>query len=135
MVTSRFLDDLVLRDLDDAQWEVVREFRYDSAIFGGRILVPVGFRTNLASIPRYVPLAFALLGDTGRKAAVVHDFLYTVHMSDRETADQVFAEALDVLHYSAIRRWIMYQALRVFGGRAWSTDQVRRLFFKKEARP
>lgn len=42
----------------------------------GIIIVPRGFVTDFASVPR-VPIAYMLAGGVAKEAAVLHDFLYT----------------------------------------------------------
>ena len=45
-------------------------------------------------------------GGRGNKAAVIHDYLYTVQIVDRETADKVLEEAMaviDATHLDAMR--------------------------------
>lgn len=118
-ITPRFLDPLVLReDADLCWWLVEREFRYDSAILGARIIIPPGFATDLASVPR-APFTYWLAGDTGRKAGLIHDWLYTMKATDRATADAVFLEALEAEGIPAWRRRGMYLAVRWFGGSHW----------------
>lgn len=57
------------------------------------IQIPEGFRTDLASVPRFLPLAYAMFGGRGRKAAVLHDYLCRQGF-DRAFADDVFWGAL-----------------------------------------
>lgn len=114
-ITPRFLDPLVLQEIDDRRWRLVRELRFDSAILAARIVVPEEFVTDLSSVPR-LPLAYWLAGDTGRKAAVVHDFLYDHRLGGgRQIADDVFLEALRVEGVPAWRRALMWAAVRLFG--------------------
>lgn len=118
MIRPRFLDPLVLRE-DGADWILEREFRYDSRILGARVVIPAGFATDLASVPR-VPFAFWLAGDTGRKAGLVHDWLYVAKLCPRVTADAVFLEALAAEGVPTWRRRLMYRAVRWFGGAHWT---------------
>lgn len=105
---------------------------YESELFGVSIVVPTGFVTDLASIPRVV---WTLIGWTPdglhRNAAIVHDFIYqrrgrvpAIYISparffSRKECDQVFKEAMLSLGVSKIKANIMYGAVRTFGWLAW----------------
>ena len=56
------------------------------------VIVPKGFQTDFASVPR-VPLAYLFCGDTCHEAATVHDYLYRkdcVPNLSKEEADLTF---------------------------------------------
>jgi hypothetical protein len=60
------------------------------------IRVPIGFQTDLASVPR-VPLVFLWWGDRAHRPAVLHDYLYRTDSNpsvDRATADRTFRQAI-----------------------------------------
>ena len=119
-ITAKFLDPLRLESLADHRWRLLEEFRYDSAIFGARIIVPAGRITDLASVP-HVPFAYWLAGDRGRKAAVIHDELYGNHYTSRRMADAVFLEALGVEGEPPWLQRVMWLAVRFgHGGGPWS---------------
>lgn len=101
-----------------AVWELLEPLWYRSDRFGS-IIVPPGFRTNYASVPR-LPLVFLLAGDRSHKEAALHDWLYTVHSVSREQADAVFLEALllNPLISPGLAR-TMHTAVRWFGGGSW----------------
>lgn len=119
MIVPRFLDPLVLEEVDATRWRVAAECRYDSAVLGARLIVPVGYVTDLASVPR-LPLAWLIAGDTARKAGLVHDFAYSYHFgATRATADLVFLEAMGV---EGVPRWkalLMYLMVRWCGQPHW----------------
>lgn len=60
---------------DPAKWKLTDPLIYDSKTVG-KIIVPEGYITDFASVPR-VPIAYLLTGGLAHAAAVVHDFLYT----------------------------------------------------------
>ena len=111
-------------DADWRRWELRRPLVYEVGAEGSgrRIVVPRGFQTDGASIPR--PL-WALLPAWGRysRAAVVHDHLYaclrqgTPHQEapTRRAADAVFLEAMRVCGVSRPIAWLMWAAVRLFG--------------------
>ena len=123
---SKFLTSLVMEnatDQDDGKWRLTQPLIYDSDVAKQVIVVPSGFVTDLASVPR-VPIAFMLAGATSNEASVVHDFLYTSHIVDRETADAVLREASAVTGVPAWRRGIMWAAVRAFGGSHWDSKPI-----------
>ncbi|MFA7238731.1 MAG: DUF1353 domain-containing protein [Sulfuricellaceae bacterium] len=118
---SRFVNDLRVRLVNDAdnkgrrKWELCLPLIYESDVAGKTITVPIGFKTDFASVPR-LPVAYLLAGDTAHEAAVVHDFLYTSGEFPRATADDVLLEAMAVTGIPRWRRVAIYFAVRAFGG-------------------
>ena len=117
---SSFTTPLILTPLDDGRrWRLVEPFEYridDDPLH--KITVPKGFVTDFASIPR---VFWRLLPPWGRygKAAVIHDWLYGQGIGNRERADLIFLEAMEVLGVKAWKRNCMYWAVRHFAGFAW----------------
>lgn len=107
-----------LADEETNEWALIREFAYQSDLAKRTFFVPVGFRTNFASVPR-LPIAFWLFGDTSRQAAVIHDYLYATKPVDRAKADAILREASAVSGVSAWRRWGMWVGVRIGGGTHW----------------
>lgn len=107
-----FTNSLDLRATDPGEWALIAPLHY------GDMVVPVGFITDLASIPRpFRPI----LDRTGksRKPAVLHDFLYCQHKLERSEADWIFLEALESEGVSLPVRWAMYLAVRAGGWAYW----------------
>jgi Protein of unknown function (DUF1353) len=123
---SRFLTRLKIQNADaqdNGQWLLLRPLAYQSDLAGRIFTVPVGFRTDLASVPR-LPLAYLLAGGRASEAAVVHDFLYRSHLVPRRLADGVFREAAAVTGVPAWLRWLMWAAVRAFGWRHWERQRT-----------
>lgn len=114
---ARFLSELVLKELPNKEWELVEPLVYQSDIVG-IIIVEKGEHTDLASIPKFLPITKAILNGKGRKAAVVHDHLYREGIGDRATADAVFKEALFATE-SWVVAWFMWAGVRLGGAFAW----------------
>ena len=112
---AMFTTSLITERISDKKVRLVAPLVYLSDI-AGRIEVPIGFETDLASVPR-LPLTFAVAGDTAHEAAVVHDYLYSEKKISRSKADAVFEEAMNVLGISWWKRKLMWSAVRAFG---WS---------------
>lgn len=92
-------------------------------VFNGldaRVEVPVGFETDLASIPWWARWAIPK-AHSNAYAAVVHDFCYDTNFTTRRHADALFFEALSdsVCNTSILTRWVMWAAVRVGGRRGW----------------
>lgn len=125
-----FLDPLRVEFRGYDRWALTAPLAYASRILDRVLTVPAGFTTDFASVPRWLPLAYAVAGGRGQPAAVVHDRLYQCHVVDgveiaREVADSVFAEALQVCGEGVAIAWGMYQAVRLFGARAYRTGPQR----------
>lgn len=116
---ARFHTKLSVEQIDDVRWQLTALLAFYSAKFDRMILVPNGFITDFASVPR-LPLAYWLFAGVGQAAAVVHDFLYSGGAVPREVADAIFLEAMEACGVSAWRRWPMYWAVRVRGGSRYS---------------
>lgn len=106
-------DDVVVRQVDDQNWELRSELRYRGKV--DRWAVPVGSGTDFASVPR----AFVwFLPRYGRytRAAILHDHLWRTRAAAGEMswvdADAVFRRAMRELGVPFLRRWIMWAAVR-----------------------
>lgn len=92
------------------------------------IFIPEGSVTDWASIPDILkPIITEVLG---RKAALVHDYLYrTLGMGgrySRKRCDEIFLEALIVLGVSLKDRTILYTGVRLGGWKAWNKYKKQR---------
>ena len=98
-------------------WVLTKPLVYSSERFG-RIVVPAGFDTDLASIPQG---AQSFISKVGKHTApsVVHDWLYVSaperNEATRKRADQIFLEAMKAEGVGLVTRFIMYRAVRDFG--------------------
>lgn len=82
------------------------------------ITVPAGYETDLASIPQRFQHRAPHLSPAARPG-VIHDFLYTSHAVPRRTADRIFREALRLEGVPPRQRFLMWAAVRAFGGAAY----------------
>ena len=116
----------VLRDRLGDSWELTEplsvSWNMDSGhrIPDGRIDVPIGFVTDLASIPRFLRSIIPVVGRQNRPA-VVHDYCYVRRIGRREDTDRLFLDSMQAVGVSWPKRWVMYLAVRAFGGWAWGT--------------
>ena len=123
---AKFLTELGIRLKDDDRvWMLDAPLSYESDILG-KIDVPKGFETDLASVPR-VPIAYMLFGDRAHREAVLHDYLYRLDAIPSATysqANKVFLEAMEVRGKSFFVRWAMYLGVVAGGWTAYHKKRV-----------
>jgi hypothetical protein len=116
---AKFLSKLLLEDSGGLPFTVQSLFIYQTDS-NELISVPIGFQTDLASIPRGLWNLFPPVGKYDR-AAVVHDFLYRFPgTKTRAQCDSVFREALGACGVSRFTQWTLYLAVRSGGWKPWN---------------
>jgi hypothetical protein len=104
---------LTVRRVSDELWEVVA-----ALVYHGRrdtFVVPAGFRTDFATVPRMVVWLIPRFGRY-TLAAVLHDWLTseglrTGVVSSRD-ADGLFRRVMAELGVPPVRRWVMWAGVR-----------------------
>lgn len=123
-MTARFLTDLATMQVPGkgAANVLTSSLVYESDVLAARVVVPSGFPTDYASVPR-VPGVFEVFGgDIGDDpAAVVHDYLYSNGLYPRATCDAVFREALRACGVPAWKAYVMWLGVRVGGASHYTT--------------
>jgi hypothetical protein len=100
-------------------WQLLEPLYYLDRPGTPLLIVPEGFVTDFASVPR-IPIAFLLCGDTAHPAAALHDFLYsTPHRTTRADADRILREAAISCGVPAWRAAMLYAGVRVGGASHW----------------
>ena len=122
-------------------YELIFPYVYEDKGKRFRIVIPVGFRHDGASVPRLVYTLSGLTPDGPiRAAALVHDFLYRydgrlpdgsilIELSpdqwvpyqlefSRKQADQLFLRLMKLSGIRWSQRWVAYLAVRI-GGPRW----------------
>ncbi len=118
---SQFLDQLCVTEISDKIWAICdHPFRYQSDVAGKTFNVPVGFFTDFASVPRWLPIIYALIGDEAHEAAAIHDWLYYAAITTRAMADQVLKEAILLCGMPAWKANLFYAGVHVGGWAAWN---------------
>ncbi len=117
----------VREDERPARWETLEPLNFWSEKFHKNYVVPKGFYTDLASVPR-TPLLWLLAGGRANAAAVVHDWLYRngcqfKQIGSRQEADDVFFEAMVDTKVPLWRAWAMFTAVKCFGGRFYNGQE------------
>jgi hypothetical protein len=114
---------LQVEQVDETHWRLLRSFTYNSDVAKARIIVPNGFVTDFASVPR-VPVAYWLFGGEANAAAVIHDYLYTTGILPKSVADSVFYEAMRASGIGLLRARFMYWGVAYGGGVAWAAHRA-----------
>lgn len=94
----------------------VKWYRLKAPLLYDDFIVPVGFKTDLATIPKQLTWIFKPNGKYAR-ASVLHDFLYDKKVVSRKEADIIFKEAMLKDGVSDLVADIFYVSVRLFGGR------------------
>jgi hypothetical protein len=130
----RFIDQPNLTPELPRYWTVVKRIRYQTDLLkssypgergvqGKIIVVPRGFVTDFASIPRGLRSIVTKDGPN-RWAAILHDYLYSLGGKGpkglpRKVCDDMFMEAMIDLGVPMWKRKLMYRGVRAGGWYRW----------------
>lgn len=129
MLKATFLSKLVVEQVDNDTWMLLKdllvEFEPGLDVVNSDkkiqyLTVPANFSTDFASVPR-VPIVYTYVAGLGKRAGVVHDYLYHTNMVSKHTADLALEACLAANGVSAFRRWLMYSGVHIFGGSFYHT--------------
>jgi hypothetical protein len=95
---------------DGDHWRLIKPLIYEAA--RERFVVPAGFRTDFASVPRVLTWLVPRTGKHNR-AAVLHDWLTRQPDVSRKDADGIFLRVLRELGVPPVRRRLMYLGVRI----------------------
>lgn len=115
-----FQTDLVVRAGRESLWILERPLVWCGC---ESITVPVGFETDLASVPAALR-SFMNPNGKSRKPAVLHDFLYSMQILSRLRADELFELALAAEGVNQATRFFYFRGVRLGGQAPW--DQHRK---------
>ena len=104
-----FITELKLENYYDTDWVLTQPLIFVSNL-AGKITVPEGFKTDLASVPR-IPLIYALWGARSHYESCVHDYLFRSDSIPEvvfKVANKVFLEAMKSRLKPWWIRWPMY---------------------------
>lgn len=122
MKQVEFITALSLTVFKDNSFRLQSDFYV--SLEGKEIVIPEGFETDLASVPR-VPVVYLSVGGRGHKAAVLHDWLYYKALFPRITCDQYFYHALRESGVGYIHAKAMYLGVRMGGGAYYDANLKR----------
>lgn len=104
-------------------WELAADWRI---VFNGYVFkLPIGFKTDGASIPRILWRVCGTPLEAPRVyAALVHDWLYSGGDPDatRGEADAIYRDIQIALGVSRVKAWVEWAALRLCGWSHWQGD-------------
>jgi len=123
---SQFTTKLIVEPIGKGFWELQAGFEYHVGEYPSDeiIVVPKGFITNFASIPRIFWPILDPVGEHG-KAAVIHDYCYATACYSKSRSDEIFLEGMEVLNVEQWKREVMYKAVVYFGWWAWSKHRKK----------
>lgn len=130
MITEAKFLTKAIADIDSFPYILEEPIVYQTIILNCEITVPIGFSTDLYSIPWW--LHWALPRDEGHAnaAAIVHDDLYRYGMVNgvlitRLQADMILREAMKAKQLAAWRIWVIYRGVRLGGCKPWNDYRKR----------
>ena len=110
---------------DGRHWIVKEPLTYIVGASKESVTVPVGFVTDLASIPPALQSIIQQNGDY-LLPAVVHDYLYWKQTCTRAQADGIFLLAMIEHKVSRVHQTAIFQAVRAAGEYAWNSNTRER---------
>ena len=122
---SKFLTTLKTEDITDQVWRLCDPLVYQSDIIG-TVIVPEGFYTDLASVPR-IPIIFMLWGGRSHHEAVIHDYLYRIDslpVVSEHIANEVFFEAMCARGKCWYVKYFMYWGVCLGGFTSYHKKKV-----------
>ncbi|TCJ15227.1 DUF1353 domain-containing protein [Parasulfuritortus cantonensis] len=111
---------------DNAEWITIEDMEYRIGTTNEKIVVPKGFVTDFASIPK--PLwSFGLSphGQYGR-AAVIHDFLYWTQGCSRVQSDRLLLIAMKESKVGSFDELAIFAGVSAGGESAWANNAKER---------
>jgi hypothetical protein len=119
-----FQSELRVQFVDGDRWVLTSPLTYVSSKYDA-FIVPAGFSTDFASIPRVLWTAVGHPSGLWGPAAVLHDHEYAAGKVTRAEADWLFRDAMEALGVSRARRWTLYLGVRSGGWLAWRRHRSR----------
>lgn len=125
---NAFQTHVLVRYLGEGKWRVEEDLVIDDSELG-EFTVPVGFVSDLDSIPRWFPLAHAVVKGASVTSAVAHDYLYEQGEINgdpitQKQADEVYLRAMADEGVPWWKRRMIYRALRIGGFIAWNRHRA-----------
>lgn len=113
--SNKVHSDIKLKELKQDWYEVEEDITYN--IFGGKLIVPKGFQTDLASIPSAFQNVIPKCG-LYNASAILHDYLYSaesIYGINKSDSDIIFYEVMLNCGVDIKLAQLMYQAVKIGG--------------------
>ena len=122
---AQFLTKLQVEQINEDDWQLLSSLKYYSLILDRELVVPMGFVTDFASVPR-LPIIYWFTGGKANAPAVLHDWFYRTGTESvsRAQADAVLKEAMEARGYWYASSWMMYLGVRVGGYWSYETRSI-----------
>lgn len=129
---SQFTSKLIVEPLGNRKWRLEKSFEYHVGSYPSEevIIVPSGFITDFASIPRIFWPIIDPVGNYG-KAAVIHDYCYATACYDKKRSDEIFLEGMIILNVAEWKRDFLYYGVHIIGWWGWYKHRRREIKNKK----
>lgn len=103
-----------VKPFDKDRFEVMSDYVFKLPSFNG--VVPKGFKTDGASIPRMFWIFYPPYRSEYFSACIIHDYLCAGANSraDYELADKALKEAMEVLEMNKLKIFVFYHACSIF---------------------
>lgn len=120
---SQFKSKLLIRLMLDGCWVLEDDLVYSNSYYGD-VIVKKGFRTNLASTPKFIRSIIDIRDRYIREPAIIHDAIYKNEYSaansyNRKKADKIFYYSMCSNGTSWLKAEVIYWIVRVFGRSNW----------------
>jgi hypothetical protein len=102
-------------------------FRLIEPVTIAGFIIPTGFDTDFASVPRSFWNILPPIGKHNR-AALLHDYMYVNNIGTRKFADNVFFNVMIQDGVNIIQAYVMYLGVRIGGRKWWLYKGSKRLF-------
>ena len=100
---------------------ILEDYTYENGKY--IITVKAGFNTDGASIPKaFWSILSSPFDGAVTYGAVIHDGLYTKMQLPRKECDNLLREMALEKGYNKIKAFLVYYAVRLFGGSHWKQD-------------
>lgn len=105
----------VLMPIVDGKWRLIKAYRTGCDYCGEqiRISIPIGYETDLDSVPR-ITLFYEIFKGRTRTAALIHDWLYKNEF-DRKKSDHLFLGFMAAEGVKKRYSLPIFYAVRLFG--------------------
>lgn len=104
-------DAVALELVSDTRWKLLHPLTYEGKT--DTYVVPAGFDTDLASVPRALVWLVPRYGRYTR-SAILHDYLVTRDDVPKHDADGIFRRSMRELKVPFLQRWMMWGGVGLF---------------------